>query len=279
MDAPHLLFFFFLMIRRPPRSTLFPYTTLFRSGPARTLMGPVAHATFVTIAQRQDYRTGQRALQRILELGETRRYEPDTAQAHFLYALGTGHWFEPLEHNVPRAEAAREPLLHGGDVQNACWTYIPVMHQLIDYSPSLTHYVDELESALAFAGRTGNDLAVDMLRGFHALARMLQAKPDASSHDNVAISESDAGYPPAVAMRCVSRALGAALLGDQALLCRHTAVLMPLLPTLEGMYLTATGHLLRALAIAGELRSTPANKRDALLAEMDQAIDWLASRA
>src|SRR5256885_37580 len=26
-----LLFFFFLMIRRPPRSTLFPYTTLFRS--------------------------------------------------------------------------------------------------------------------------------------------------------------------------------------------------------------------------------------------------------
>src|SRR5260370_40444950 len=26
-------FFFFLMIRRPPRSTLFPYTTLFRSVP------------------------------------------------------------------------------------------------------------------------------------------------------------------------------------------------------------------------------------------------------
>src|SRR5476649_2970982 len=29
---PSFLFFFFLMIRRPPRSTLFPYTTLFRSG-------------------------------------------------------------------------------------------------------------------------------------------------------------------------------------------------------------------------------------------------------
>src|SRR2546430_13358121 len=26
-----ILYFFFLMIRRPPRSTLFPYTTLFRS--------------------------------------------------------------------------------------------------------------------------------------------------------------------------------------------------------------------------------------------------------
>src|SRR2546425_8118719 len=32
------MFFFFLMIRRPPRSTLFPYTTLFRSGPARQLV-------------------------------------------------------------------------------------------------------------------------------------------------------------------------------------------------------------------------------------------------
>src|SRR2546422_5320863 len=32
----HVFFFFFLMIRRPPRSTLFPYTTLFRS--ARILL-------------------------------------------------------------------------------------------------------------------------------------------------------------------------------------------------------------------------------------------------
>src|SRR2546426_12045904 len=29
--SPSVFFFFFLMIRRPPRSTLFPYTTLFRS--------------------------------------------------------------------------------------------------------------------------------------------------------------------------------------------------------------------------------------------------------
>src|SRR2546430_4285759 len=30
-DIRRAYFFFFLMIRRPPRSTLFPYTTLFRS--------------------------------------------------------------------------------------------------------------------------------------------------------------------------------------------------------------------------------------------------------
>src|SRR6266542_5649970 len=47
------LFFFFLMIRRPPRSTLFPYTTLFRSRlgllrwelrPAQGRQGERAHA-------------------------------------------------------------------------------------------------------------------------------------------------------------------------------------------------------------------------------------------
>src|SRR2546429_7200749 len=40
-------FFFFLMIRRPPRSTLFPYTTLFRSDwveKAWQLLGPVLDA-------------------------------------------------------------------------------------------------------------------------------------------------------------------------------------------------------------------------------------------
>src|SRR5437867_10585259 len=34
--------FFFLMIRRPPRSTLFPYTTLFRSKPLSEPMGTSA---------------------------------------------------------------------------------------------------------------------------------------------------------------------------------------------------------------------------------------------
>src|SRR5437867_10194539 len=38
----YLYFFFFLMIRRPPRSTLFPYTTLFRSSCADEC-SPVVH--------------------------------------------------------------------------------------------------------------------------------------------------------------------------------------------------------------------------------------------
>src|SRR2546427_9929635 len=40
MCQPLILYFFFLMIRRPPRSTLFPYTTLFRSILAIIRAGP-----------------------------------------------------------------------------------------------------------------------------------------------------------------------------------------------------------------------------------------------
>src|SRR5256885_12671025 len=40
-----VLLFFFLMIRRPPRSTLFPYTTLFRSVGARLGAATLNRAT------------------------------------------------------------------------------------------------------------------------------------------------------------------------------------------------------------------------------------------
>src|SRR5688572_32257804 len=43
MAPPIFSLFFFLMIRRPPRSTLFPYTTLFRSL-ARHLVGELSAA-------------------------------------------------------------------------------------------------------------------------------------------------------------------------------------------------------------------------------------------
>src|SRR5687768_17969315 len=44
-----LLIFFLLMVRRPPRSTLFPYTTLFRSGDARRRVGRPAVLVVVDV--------------------------------------------------------------------------------------------------------------------------------------------------------------------------------------------------------------------------------------
>src|SRR5438105_7441195 len=60
--------FFFLMIRRPPRSTLFPYTTLFRS--AVELYRGAARGTGV-LARDRAARPGDRDLQ-VVEGGATR---------------------------------------------------------------------------------------------------------------------------------------------------------------------------------------------------------------
>src|SRR4051812_49720551 len=49
---PHF-FFFFLMIRRPPRSTLFPYTTLFRSRPNRPLQPAQLRRDLLTLRRRR----------------------------------------------------------------------------------------------------------------------------------------------------------------------------------------------------------------------------------
>src|SRR2546427_3727546 len=50
-----MFFFFFLMIRRPPRSTLFPYTTLFRSVPAAAVVYDGAQATVFVEAEPNEY--------------------------------------------------------------------------------------------------------------------------------------------------------------------------------------------------------------------------------
>src|SRR3712207_7699049 len=47
-------YFFFLMIRRPPRSTLFPYTTLFRSCNLELSASPQGAHTHTTLMQAPD---------------------------------------------------------------------------------------------------------------------------------------------------------------------------------------------------------------------------------
>ena len=64
--------FFFLMIRRPPRSTLFPYTTLFRSvsdkGNSMTAIAVSPNRRYVAIAEK-----GEKAIITIFDLHSLRR--------------------------------------------------------------------------------------------------------------------------------------------------------------------------------------------------------------
>src|SRR5256885_12617577 len=65
---PSLVLFFFLMIRRPPRSTLFPYTTLFRSFDSGTLAAAVTKNSATTNVTIEFTACGQRSEEHTSEL-------------------------------------------------------------------------------------------------------------------------------------------------------------------------------------------------------------------
>src|SRR2546430_5900138 len=71
------MFFFFLMIRRPPRSTLFPYTTLFRSGVVARHRGGRADAVARFDGDRRRAGAGGERLRRG---GEGQRSEEHTSE-------------------------------------------------------------------------------------------------------------------------------------------------------------------------------------------------------
>src|SRR5688572_32330599 len=78
-----LYLLFFLMIRRPPRSTLFPYTTLFRSSfiVAGVLAAGLAGAP--QAKQRDDsalHERGRAALRKAVEFYRTKRSEEHTSE-------------------------------------------------------------------------------------------------------------------------------------------------------------------------------------------------------
>src|SRR5256885_4711986 len=103
-----MIFFFFLMIRRPPRSTLFPYTTLFRSRDRGGLLGSALtrHGAFLRRSDlrlhrlhwRLRLRSGARLREQSKTSGEeSREYELGDSCSSILTCCGTAfHWRFPL---------------------------------------------------------------------------------------------------------------------------------------------------------------------------------------
>jgi diguanylate cyclase (GGDEF)-like protein len=250
-----------------------------RYGPDPTLLGPAGHAVFVTSARRHDYHTGYRVMRRILSVARVRGYEPDVWRAQFLYVLSAGHWFDPLEENVAKARRVLEQLLQSGELQDACWAHGVLMVNLLECAPSLQGCVAEVDEALALAANTGNGHAEETFQAWRRLARALRGEAVESAADEAAQLGMVAANPVATAHLHVARAIAAAILDYPAELARHTAAVMPLLPAVEATYLLAPAHLLRAVALAGQARSTEAGQRGGVLAELDGVVEWLAARA
>lgn len=253
-------------------------------GACAALVGALSRVPVVTIALRQDYRTGYRALRHVLAVGEARSYEPETSQTRFVYSI-YGHWFNSLEETVTQAQRAHEGLLRGGDLQNACFTFCASVPALLDCAPTLEAGATEVQTALAFAARTGNDQIADLFVVYRQMVRSLRGQ----THEPGGFTDSDfdeqqylAGLsrnPGAAATFHIVRALAAALFGDTGQMAAQVAAATPLLPLIGGSVLAATARLLQALAAAQRARAAPPPERFAALAQLDECADWFARRA
>ncbi|ABM39345.1 trifunctional serine/threonine-protein kinase/ATP-binding protein/sensor histidine kinase [Polaromonas naphthalenivorans] len=254
-------------------------------GPCARLALSLGHATLVTIALRQEYRTGYEAVRHVLSVSQARAYEPEASQVADLFALSTSHWFEPLENSVALIQRAREAMLHEGDLQSACFTYYVSVTALLDCEPTLERYASEVEAGLVFAIRTGNEHGTDLYLGYRQLLRALRGQTRATGsltdgdYDEAGRAGRLGANPSADATFHLMRALAAALFADMGGLVRHTAALLRLRSYLQSFYATALVHLLQALALAQRVKTAVPGERAELLRELDLCRDWLALRA
>ncbi|MBL7520531.1 diguanylate cyclase [Frankia sp. CNm7] len=251
-----------------------------RHGPDATLLGPAGSAAFVAVARRQDYRTGHRIMRRLVAVGAARGFEPEIWQAEFLYLIGTGHWFDPLEDNVSEARRTLEHLIQSGNLQSACWAHYVLTTNLLDCAPSLGVFVGQLDAALAFATRTSNGPAEEALWPWRQLAQVMRGELVRSAADEAAALSVLSANPLAAVHLHLCLALAALIFDQPAELARHTEAVLPLLPVIEASYDAGRARLLRAMKLAWQIRATAQpDQRPALVAALDEQVAWLAARA
>ena len=252
-------------------------------GPCAALVGPLSYAGFISVAFRDDYRTGGGVVRHVLAVSEAKHYQAESALARFLFSVSVAHWSEPLEDCLLHARRAHEGLLQAGDLQNAAFTYWTTIFALFDSAPTLEAAVTEAESALAFLTRTGNEQVRAHFMPYRQIGRALRGETvapgsftDPSFDELIAF---DQLVSNARAGSHIVRALSAALFGDDKALAFHAAKALPLLSIIPGGYTCAQAYLLQGLSLAQRARAAPAEQRAGLLAELEACRQWLSLRA
>jgi diguanylate cyclase (GGDEF)-like protein len=273
------------------RHPLFPWMTFqahrlwVDHGPCAPSVISVGMLAPLVIAMSEGYAVSYEAARRILAVGETRGYEPETAQMRNMAAMFCLHWFEPMEESVRQVHQAREDLLRYGELQYVSFTYVNAIPPMLDSAPALEVPAAEIDAALRFMEGIGDEIIAAPVRCFQQLVRCLRGETDApgilqgESFTASAFLEQVADDPMGTFVFHCCSSIAAAVFGDAGLLAVHTGAATPLLPHVPGMYLGAMAQPLRGLSLAEEAKAAGPTERPALLAELDGCRAWLTARA
>ncbi|BFU45541.1 AAA family ATPase [Krasilnikovia sp. MM14-A1004] len=250
-------------------------------GPCAALVPTIASAGFATIQTGGEHSVGERLVQHALAVGVARGYETETAQVRYVNAVGTLHWFQPLEDEVHQARLAREGLLRGGDLHSVCMAYWPALFALVDIGPTLDDLDAEVDAAMAFAGRTGNDnaSAIQVIYRQFALAMRGRTSTPGGFSDDTFDELQHLEVNKRVALHYFMYRALSAIIFDDSDVARYTDQAARLAPMLRACYTYALTQLLLALALARQVRDAEPDARPALLAALDGCRNFLAERA
>jgi diguanylate cyclase (GGDEF)-like protein len=250
-----------------------------RSGPSIALLSPLGHAAFITVALRDDFRTGYDVVRKVLTAAETINREPDSSFVQFIYALTCGPWFEPLQDSLHLAREAHERLARAGDLYSAGCTYFVSVPLMLECAETLGAYQGEIERGLDFAAATGND----QIEGFLAIHRSLvaaltdQAQAPAPSVAAEPLALDPVMNGPADGARHLGHAELAMLLNDPVGLAQHAPAAVAHIPFYQATPPVITAHLAQALNLV--IHAQQASEKGDLLAQFDVECDWIARRA
>jgi signal transduction histidine kinase len=244
-------------------------------GPAASLVLSAANAAYSAIALRGDYAAAYQVAQRVMVLSEARGYKPETSYAQSVFSnLRT--WFEPIENSIPATVGPGEGLLSDGDLVYTSFMYQRAVTGLLECAPTVDAWLTQANAGLNFARRTDTEQFNQWLHSYRWLADVLSR---AGAAGEAAPADTSASNPLVLLHVYLTRAIAAAIFGDQASLAKYSAAAQPLLPVTTGNAFGAMARPLRGLSLAWEARAADGADRAALLAELDDVTRWLAARA
>jgi diguanylate cyclase (GGDEF)-like protein len=263
------------------------YQLLAEHGPCAPLVANLSTAPITMMMLREDYGAAYAIGRHAIALAERRGYEHEAAYCRHMFALCAQHWGEPLGKTIEPSQRAREELVRGGDLNSGCFTYFTSLAALLDCASTLDGCAADVEAALAFSSRTGNDHAAGSYVAFRQLVRALRGETSRpGSFDDDTFNEARhlarlGANPMAAAYFHAYRALSAALMDDPAALADHSSAAMSLLPYIVGFYPVALVHLLHGLAQAHRVRQLPERdpSRPSELDRLERTLAWLRDRS
>ncbi|MCO8269379.1 diguanylate cyclase [Actinoplanes sp. TRM 88003] len=257
-----------------------------RHGPSPQLVATLSSVGMMLLQVIGDYRAGVRIGRHMLAVSEQRDYEPFTSLVRYRYAMQLQVWTDPLELTIAETRRAYDGLVRGGELEMAAGAWNAVILGRLESAPTVADYVVDIEAALDFDARTGNDFFGGVAVAHRQLARALQGgTTPAGSLDDDGFTEAGhlAGLPTeALTTNAyhVARALAAAIFGDDAALQRHAGAAQRSSGVLPG-YLGAQAQVLAMLAHATRLHHVaPADRpADPGYAQITDGLAWIRARA